>query len=767
MSTTDFEAFREYHWLDTPDAAGPAGHRHGMARTSTPIRDATMAAVVALASLEDLDTLSPLSADVGDGRKLTLPDEGSGTGDEGCAGVVESTPMAASAIKSSRKHFNLDLDMDATSTKTTTTTTSTTTATKARKTTTFEKGFKPDTHSNRGTSPMNEIIESPDSVHSARFGRGDSPAIKLVIGRKEIKTSDTSAITESRLTVYGHKDVEISISSQSTISLTTTHTSKDGREKTAEMSSSGGEVKEVSTGKRYKQFKLVDDPDSEQTERKRDDAVSFSKKKSVYLFGSFDSSSGSPITETSVSQHVTDTGISLTRGFTETMTSPGVISSSAEEKNKKVSIITDTAVDVEIEELELTDAGLSPILPDETDVTADFQMAEEDVHFAHTGTSPMDFEEQSVSAAMDTSEAATLTDRVETKDASNSPLDVPITSILKRDVSKLTDEELLTGRRGSGDVKAKIKMLEQNQKAHSAQSSPKKKVEFEEHQLKIERQDSPKRQKASGKITELRKLFGEEEEPVESNVMSESIPPIQEVIKQLEKRIAVHQVDRKISVDQVESSTTRGEALAKRVDVDVDDLNSQIIPVKIVKVPECLTEQEQQISKLVHGVQSLGLQEEKAKQLEQEKRNAEQRAALDEPVCEKLADRKFVPELVKGDVEEDETELRKANDLIKMFEMKQTTTEETIKSSPKRKHLPSVTEVVEQKVTETVVEKVEAKPDDKPEQDEQPEPSEPVSDVVEEKVTEVVEQKVTETVVEKVEAKPDDKPEQDEQPEPS
>uniref|UniRef100_A0A182X3C4 Uncharacterized protein n=1 Tax=Anopheles quadriannulatus TaxID=34691 RepID=A0A182X3C4_ANOQN len=638
MSTTDFEAFREYHWLDTPDAAGPAGQRYGLARTSTPIRDATVAAGVTLASLEDLDTLSPLSAgEASDGRKLALPEEaGSGTGDVG--GTIDAS---ASAVRSSRKHFNLDLDMDVTSTKTTTTATSTTTATKARKTTTFEKSFKPESHSNRGTSPMDEVVESPDSVHSARFGRGESPAIRLVIGRKEIKTSDTSAITESRLTVYGHKDVEISISSQSTISLTTTHTSKDGRDKTTEVSSSGGEVKEVSSGKRYKQFKLVDDPDSEQTERKRDEAVSFSKKKSVYLFGSFDSSSGSPITETSVSQHVTDTGISLTRGFTETMTSPGVISSSVEEKNKKVSIITDTAVDVEIEELELTDAGLSPILPDEADVTADFQLAEEDVHFAHTGTSPMDFEEHSVSAALDTSEAATLTDRVETKDASNSPLDVHITSILKRDVSKLTDEELLTGRRGSGDVKAKIKMLEQSSKAHSAQSSPKKKVEFEEHQLKHDRQDSPKRQKASGKITELRKIFGEEEEPVESNVMSESIPPIQEVIKQLEKRIAVKQVE----------SSARAEVFTKRSEVDVEDLTSQIIPVKVSEPQEPMVEKDQQISKLVRGVQSLGMREQSTKQLEQERRNVELRAAIDEPVCEKLAERKIVTDLVKDELD--------------------------------------------------------------------------------------------------------------------
>uniref|UniRef100_A0A182J527 Uncharacterized protein n=1 Tax=Anopheles atroparvus TaxID=41427 RepID=A0A182J527_ANOAO len=83
MSTTDFEAFREYHWLDTPDAVGPVGQRHGIARTSTPIRDTTMAAAVALASLEDLDTLSPLSTDMGEGRKLALPDEKGATIGEG------------------------------------------------------------------------------------------------------------------------------------------------------------------------------------------------------------------------------------------------------------------------------------------------------------------------------------------------------------------------------------------------------------------------------------------------------------------------------------------------------------------------------------------------------------------------------------------------------------------------------------------------------------------------------------------------------------
>nr|XP_029733438.1 ankyrin-2-like [Aedes albopictus] len=430
-STTDFEAFREYHWLDTPDSATAAQTK--LSKSAAPTQPSTAQGVV-LASTEDLDTLS-----------LQSPDDS------------DETTRTTKA----RKDFNLDLDP------------TTTSRSKPERKAHFE------THSNRGTSPMTDIVESPDSVH--HYARGESPAIKLVIGRKEIKTSDTSAITESRLTVYGHKDVEISISSQSTISLTTTTTSKDGREVSSEVISTGSTGRDSTTTKRYKQFKLIDDEqDSERVERKRDDTVSFSKKKSVYLFGSFDSSSESPITEASGSGHVTDTGISLTRGFTETMTSPGIVSSS-EEKNKKISIVTDTAVDVEIEELELTDAGLSPIQPDETDITADFQIAEEDVQYAHAGTSPVDFEEHSVSAAMDTSEAATLTDRVETKDASNSPLDAHITSILKRDLTKMTDEELLTGRRGSGDVKAKIKILEQNQKIHSAQSSPKKKVDKSMH----------------------------------------------------------------------------------------------------------------------------------------------------------------------------------------------------------------------------------------------------------------------------------------------
>ncbi|XP_062557018.1 ankyrin-2-like [Armigeres subalbatus] len=656
-STTDFEAFREYHWLDTPDSATAAQTK--LTKSAAQAQTSTAQGIV-LASTEDLDTLSLQSPDIVNERKQ----RSQATQD---AQDIDEPTRASKA----RKDFNLDLDSN------------TTTRHKPDRKTHFE------THSNRGTSPMTDIVESPDSVH--HYARGESPAIKLVIGRKEIKTSDTSAITESRLTVYGHKDVEISISSQSTISLTTTTTSKDGREVSSEVISTGTNGKDSTTTKRYKQFKLIDDDeDSERVERKRDDTVSFSKKKSVYLFGSFDSSSESPITEASGSGHVTDTGISLTRGFTETMTSPGIVSSS-EEKNKKISIVTDTAVDVEIEELELTDAGLSPILPDETDITADFQITEEDVHFAHTGTSPVDFDEHSVSAALDTSEAGTLTDRVETKDASNSPLDAHVTSILKRDLTKMTDEELLTGRRGSGDVKAKIKILEQNQKIHSAHSSPKKKVEFEDHQTKHgDIQDSPKKQKvASAKINELKRLFGEEQQPEESNVMSESIPPIHEVIKQLEQRIAVEQIDKKV-LEHVDASAVRTlppPAIKKETltDRDIVDLEAQIIPTEKITATKApildQTEEEVKITKLVHGVQQLGLREQRQRDLLAEEREIEAMTQLEEPVCEKIVCKKYVPELTEDAIEE--FEQKRANDLIKMFESKQSAPTESPQKSPK------------------------------------------------------------------------------------
>ncbi|XP_055543527.1 ankyrin-2-like [Wyeomyia smithii] len=679
-STTDLEAFRDYHWLDTPDSgtgitvANPAIAQKQPKGTQA--KQSVLRQGVVLASTEDFDTESLQSSDVGDDRKKP---------------AVQDADEITTKTYKTRKEFNLDLDTDATAPR------------KTERKTRFE------THLNQGTSPMTDIVESPDSVHHYS-ARGESPAIKLVIGRKEIKTSDTSAITESRLTVYGHKDVEISISSQSTISLTTTTTSKDGREVSSEFVSSGTGAKEsTTTTKRYKQFKLIDeDQDSERVERKRDDTVSFSKKKSVYLFGSFDSSSESPITEASGSGHVTDTGISLTRGFTETMTSPGIVSST-EEKNKKISIVTDTAVDVEIEELELTDAGLSPILPDETDVTADFQMAEEDVQYAHMGTSPVDFEEQSVSAALDTSEAATLTDRIETKDASNSPLDTNITSILKRDLTKITDEELLIGRRGSGDVKAKIKILEQNQKIQSAQSSPKKKVEFEDYQVRAtEIHESPKKQKvASAKISELKKIFGEEQEPEESNIMSDSIPPIQEVIKQLEKRIAVEQIDRRV-IDQIDASAIRTlpPPATKKETLEVHelaDLEAQIIPdetIKAIKAPAPLDSTEEvKLTKLVRGVQQLGLQEQHKRQLTEELQEAETKALLDEPVCEKIICKKYVPGLTEDALEE--LEPKRTNDLIKMFESKHT---QDLETTP---HSPKITKIQQDEKTRAIMSAVE------------------------------------------------------------
>jgi len=64
----------------------------------------------------------------------------------------------------------------------------------------------------------------------------------------------------------------------------------------------------------------------------------------------------SPLTDKSVSHH--DTGISLTREYSDTLTSSGI-------KTKPKH--TDTAFD---EEAELTDNGLSPIQPDEVGLTA-------------------------------------------------------------------------------------------------------------------------------------------------------------------------------------------------------------------------------------------------------------------------------------------------------------------------------------------------------------------------------------------------------------
>nr|CAI5853506.1 unnamed protein product [Callosobruchus analis] len=123
--------------------------------------------------------------------------------------------------------------------------------------------------------------------------------------------------------------------------------------------------------------------------------------------------------------------------------------------------------DGEIEELECTDAGLSPIQPDEMPIQDD-----DTAQFTDAGTSPIEFLGSSHISQVDTSEAATLTDQIDTKDSTCSPIKPEESPISVTD--KMRDEEILQRRRGSGDVKAKIRMLEE-QAGKSPQHFRKKK----------------------------------------------------------------------------------------------------------------------------------------------------------------------------------------------------------------------------------------------------------------------------------------------------
>lgn len=116
-------------------------------------------------------------------------------------------------------------------------------------------------------------------------------------------------------------------------------------------------------------------------------------------------------------------------------------------------IISDVTLDQEQEEMELTDAGLSPIQAD------DLPIPDEVGQFADVGTSPIG--PFAPVSHVDTSDATTVTDNIDTKDASNSPIrpEEPYAVIDKRLVIK-DDVEILQKRRGSGDVKAKVQMLE-------------------------------------------------------------------------------------------------------------------------------------------------------------------------------------------------------------------------------------------------------------------------------------------------------------------
>ncbi|GLH17192.1 Uncharacterized protein GBIM_22140, partial [Gryllus bimaculatus] len=203
--------------------------------------------------------------------------------------------------------------------------------------------------------------------------------------------------------------------------------------------------------------------------QRREETVIFSGKKSVYRYESLEATGSpafeSPTTEDSVSHHITDTGISLTRGTTtDTLTSPAGAPPARLLPDDSGRLLSDTAVDVGIEETELTDAGLSPIAPDDVGIgllpAADMLFLEEELvlaQYCDAASSPVEFRTESTSVALsplqvETSEASVSTDRIDTKDASVSPI--------RDDASS----EALEERRGSGDVRAMVRLLEEGEK---------------------------------------------------------------------------------------------------------------------------------------------------------------------------------------------------------------------------------------------------------------------------------------------------------------
>lgn len=304
-----------------------------------------------------------------------------------------------------------------------------------------------------------------DSDYSEFSQHSDSPSVQLVIGRKEIQTDDISAISENRLTLFGKKDVEISISSQSKITLTA-HTSSDEQSPITDK-------KEQNTTPKKLRFQLdrSDIGGVPRSEKKRDDdSIVFPKLNLMHVYKD-DSGNMSPMTsEPSVSQHISDTGISLTTRTT---------SDRDDEPIKSYGSITGGPLNVDIEEMELTDAGLSPIQADEYEMFNTAGSAD-DSRYTNTATSPA-FDNNSFT------EASTSTDRLEYKDAWNSPVDVE-----KNYVTAIVEEDVLHIRRGSGDVKAKIKIIEENTLRASKENLA------HEKSPKHERKDTDKKEESVG-----------------------------------------------------------------------------------------------------------------------------------------------------------------------------------------------------------------------------------------------------------------------------
>ncbi|KAF7272191.1 hypothetical protein GWI33_015004, partial [Rhynchophorus ferrugineus] len=325
-------------------------------------------------------------------------------------------------------------------------------------------------HVHKGTSPPSkkDLDPSPDISPASS---SDKPSLELIIGRKEVRTKDASATAESRLTLYGRKDVEISIKSQSHISVTTFRRDNTGTE-TSQKFDVG-----ITSSADTEKFKYFEDTELEGEKqyiiptgervidtKKREETVNFSGTKHIYTYDNANNISdfATSISDDSASHPITDTGISLTRGTTTETLSLGKQALGALGV-QTTGFISDTN---EIEEGECTDAGLSPIQADETI----HQETDDLIHLMETATSPIDFPVSQV----DTSEAATITDQIDTKDASNSPIKVEESPPLST-ADMLKDEEILTRRRGSGDVKAKIRMIEEQTGRHTFKTELKRK----------------------------------------------------------------------------------------------------------------------------------------------------------------------------------------------------------------------------------------------------------------------------------------------------
>ena len=522
-----------------------------------------------------------------------------------------------------------------------------------------------------------DYVESSDNSYK-------SPKIKLVIGRKEITTNETSAITESRLTVYGSQDVDITISSESRISVTTTQTSE----------TLAGSLDSKDTPKRFKNYTIIEDElkdeedDFNRADRKRDESVAFATKKSIHLYGSFDSNAESPATDPSVSHHVTDTGISMTRGFTET-TSPG-LNLPSEENIEEVKKPTLDLLEVEAEETELTDAGLSPIAADDAEMinNAFLMAAEEETHYTTTATSPVEFDEASA-----TSEAGTITDRVETKDASSSPLDENVVLSIS-EVPEITDEEFLSNRRATGEVKAKVKILEEQTTKNL--STTKRRVDFEEPP-KIEQYLDEKIENKQT-FSELKKVFSPDKEESEEVSPTETIPPVHEVIEKIEKQISVESGKKGIE-------TVVKQTVEKKATEVLSEIESQIL-----HETDFVKEDRKKIDKRSTQVF-------KADKYHVDTENLE---GIQEPVCEVKVLKKHVPNLTDDAENEpikDEANIIKVSETVAAIESKikessSDTSSKKLESEPER-HLimteesfdvlsPTDKEIIQKSVAEKI-----------------------------------------------------------------